>query len=343
MKILYIDTACDGHHITYLSELVSNSENEAVVIWPEEISNITCKQYVIGKENYFLWLKNIKRIVKEENPEIVHFIYGDVFYRYFGIGLGLFKRYKTILTLHWLRNGFLRRLSAKVFCNKVDKTVVHSEYIKQELMALGAKNIEHIEYPQFNQITVDKKSACDFWGLSAEIPTIACVGNTRYDKGLDILLEALKNVNKPFQLLVAGKAESFDETYIITTAEPYEDKLFLHLDYLTDEEFANAVAAADIIALPYRKIFNGASGPLGEGVWLNKCIVGPSHGTLGYTIEKNHLGYIFEAENVAALTFELNKALNNMFVADDVYSRYRISLNPNKFSQQYKKTYQNLR
>ena len=71
--------------------------------------------------------------------------------------------------------------------------------------------------------------------------------------------------------------------------------------------------------------------------------MGPSHGTLGYTIEKNHLGYIFEAENVAALTFELNKALNNMFVADDVYSRYRISLNPNKFSQQYKKTYQNLR
>lgn len=50
---------------------------------------------------------------------------------------------------------------------------------------------------------------------------------------------------------------------------------------MTDREFAEVIAASDIIALPYRKKFNGASGPLVEGVYLGKCIIGPNHGNLG--------------------------------------------------------------
>lgn len=67
-------------------------------------------------------------------------------------------------------------------------------------------------------------------------------------------------------------------------------KLKLICVFLSEEEFAYASEAADIIVLPYRKIFSGASGPLGEGVWKRKCIVGPMEGNLGYTDKKVSFG-----------------------------------------------------
>ncbi len=52
-------------------------------------------------------------------------------------------------------------------------------------------------------------------------------------------------------------------------ARPYRNRVKLYLDFLTDEEFEMAIQAVDAIVLPYRKTFNGASGPLGE-VWLKE-------------------------------------------------------------------------
>lgn len=70
---------------------------------------------------------------------------------------------------------------------------------------------------------------------------------------------------------------------------------------MTDEEFEMAIQAVDAIVLPYRKTFNGASGPLGEGVAKGKMIIAANHGSLGDIVEKNHLGYTFESENIEAL------------------------------------------
>ena len=348
MKIIYIDTAIDGHHLTYLSALIKGADNDHVLILPEKVESRGVKQYVCTDkdsseqrtfQSYCNWMKQIKAIVKKEKPDVVHFLYGDVFYRYFGYGLGALKGIKTIITLHWARTGILQKISTKMICSQVDVAVVHSSYIKTLISGYGANNVVHIEYPQFNTNMVTKEDACGYWGISTEIPTIACIGHTRQDKGLDILLEALDQVDKPFQLLVAGKEDSFDRTFIEEKILKYQDRVRLCLKYLTDEELANALGAADIIALPYRKTFNGASGPLGEGVALNKCIVGSNHGNLGDTIEKNHLGYTFESENSSALAEILNRALIDKFKPDNVYIRYQESLNVDAFIESYHSLY----
>ena len=97
----------------------------------------------------------------------------------------------------------------------------------------------------------------------------------------------------------------------------------MNLRYLSEEELVSAAQAADIVALPYRRSFDGASGPLGIGAALGKVIVGPGHGSVGETIRENHLGHVFEAENARALAKVLDDALSDGFAADDHYQAYQ--------------------
>ena len=49
MRILFIDTAIDGHHITYLHHLVQNVNGESFAILPERIAELECEQFVYGE------------------------------------------------------------------------------------------------------------------------------------------------------------------------------------------------------------------------------------------------------------------------------------------------------
>ncbi len=350
MKIMYIDTAIDGHHLAYLKTVVDSDNYDSILVLPEIVEDINRNQYTypyidFNKKNifdYLKWIKSIKQIADKEKPDIIHFLTGDVFYKFFGIGLNAFKKYKTVMTIHWIRSGFLQQMSLKNICKNIDKVIVHSDYLKKEVNQLGILNAHHIEYPMFAQKVLIKKSdACKKLGIDENIPVISCIGNTRYDKGLDILLEALNQVENKFQLVVAGKPEAFDEKFIKENSKNYSDSVFLKLHYLDDDELNTIIASTDIIVLPYRARFNGASGPLVEGVYNDKCIIGSDHGNLGNTIEKNHLGFIFDSENANALSKCINKALEKKFEIDDCYINYQNSLNPQYFKKSYLMLYKN--
>ena len=154
-----------------------------------------------------------------------------------------------------------------------------------------------------------------------------------------MLLEALDGVNEPFQLLIAGSVSDFDKEFVESKTSGYRDKVKMKLCYLTDKEVQMAAAASDIVVLPYRKVFDGASGPLGEGVILGKCIIGPDHGSLGRIISENHLGYTFESENIDSLHSTIISSLTNEFVRDEKYKNYQVSLDSRSFVGKYEQLY----
>ena len=81
--------------------------------------------------------------------------------------------------------------------------------------------------------------------------------------------------------------------------------------------------------------FDGASGPLTEGVNHKKMIIGPDHGSLGRIIEEHHLGYTFESENVLSLHDVIKTALEDDFSYDETADEYRNSLSPDTMRKQY--------
>ena len=350
MKVLYVDIETGGHHQTYLKALMDIPGKEDVLVLPEKIEGLNAKQYVFRKTDffnkklpeYYKWTKEVKGIIKTEKPDVVQFLYGDVFYKYFGLGLeGLKKKYKVINTIHALKKGKIGIVSLKRIMRLSSIGVVHTDVIFNEVKAAGIENVVHVEYPHFsNGYDIDKACARKYYDLSENTFVLGCIGGTRFDKGLDILLKALQNVTGDFELLVAGAEDTIKREEIEKLARSYTNRVKIYLNFLTDEEFDMAIQAVDAIVLPYRKTFNGASGPLGEGVAKGKMIIAANHGSLGDIVEKNHLGYTFESENIEALRKVLDMAVQRIgFTYDKKANAYKNKLSINEFKKQYCKLY----
>ncbi len=344
MKILFVATPeCGGHHFPYFEALLG-CVDEAILV-TEKISNrVKCRQYCeeglnFGTKSFKEYLKVIafiRRISKQEKPDLVHIQCGDNFYRFFGAGLNSLACKRVVMTFHHMRRGKLRDISFKKIFGNISAGVVHTESQKKMLESMGIKNVVHIEYPQFNKVSaVASDKAKEFFGLKKNRICLAAIGSTRDDKGVDILLCALQKVKTPFQLLIAGAEGSINKEKIVELISTYKECTIPYIKYLSEEELVMALNAADIITLPYRKCFDGASGPLVEGVALGKMIIGPNHGSLGNIIEGNHLGYVFESENVTDLTKTIENALASNWKPDDKYVAYKDALKPERFREAY--------
>lgn len=355
MKIMiYATPESKGHHYIYFSTLVDFLKSKCadidiVAVLPEVCEEISCRQLYIpninwGTKSFLEYSKLINafiKIVKQEKPDCIHIQCGDNFYRFFGIGFRKLKNYNPIITFHHMRRSGLRDLSLRNIFKNIYCGVVHTAALKQMLNNMGINNVEHIEYPQFQKKgTIDSITARESLGLKQNIPVFLALGATRDDKGLDVLLAALKTVEEDFQLLIAGQESSFTKEYIANNTSSYSDKVVTLLKFLDDKEFDMCMNAADFVVLPYKKCFDGASGPLGEGVVQGKTIIGPNHGSLGDIIIKNHLGYTFESENEKNLSDVLSQALNDEFVHDSFYKAYQENLNPEYFLEKYKNLFE---
>ena len=353
MKVLLIETTSGGHHDYYASAL-EKAADETVYILPEEIDGISSKQIVIAsgfaKERSFTgcmsWLWKIRRVVEAENPDVIHFLYGDIFYRNFGIGLKYACSGKPcIMTCHHIRRSRLHDFSIRRISRRLNALVVHTESLKDDLDAMGLNTVQ-IDYPEFMDIkSIPRNDALAELGITVNDgdKVLLSLGGTRSDKGLDILLEALKTVKGKFHLIIAGEENTYKRDFILDEISSYESRVSLMLEYLDEKKFAQCLNAADIVVLPYRKIFDGASGPLTDGAYLGKMIIGPSHGSIGWVIRANHLGLTFETESAESLSRAIDEALDSSFVLDETYRAYQARLRPEIFIERYRKLYEGVK
>ena len=336
MKIMYVDASTDGHHLAYLNSLLQVAPSDSFAVLPECERSVDGRCRMISKpairkiSGYWTWINKLKKIAKEEQPDIVHFLDGDSIMRYFGWGLSKFRPYNVVVTYHHFFPGKLREISLKQMLRKAKVGVFHTEEIANKVRDFGCKNVRCISYPCFLRIPIHPEDE-----YKNDPPVLLALGGTRYDKGLDILLEALKRVEQPFRLIIAGQEMDFDEKYIKEAACSYRSCVEWNLHFLTEQELIDFLQSSDIIVLPYRKCFDGASGPMCEGVYLGKMIIGPSHGSLGKLIVQHHVGCTFKSEDIADLTKVLNDALKKPFGYDETAIQYQKSLQPEVFQESY--------
>ena len=343
MKIMYVDYSIEGHHLEYLKYLAENIEEECLAVLPQYVETLNMKQIAYPQLNlkekkaaqYLKYMKTLKKIAIQEHVDVIHFLDGDSAMRYFHIGYRYLKKFRTVVTFHHLFPGKLRELSMKAILNTVSMAVVHTDEIAEKIRSYGCENVTCIHYPCF--LPLERKEQ-----EGGNTKTLLSLGGTRYDKGLDILLDALKNVKKEYHLNIAGKEEFFSRDFVENAIKSYKEKVTVNLKFLSNEEMIEYLQSADIIVLPYRKEFDGASGPMCDGSYLGKTIIGPNHGSLGAMIEKNHLGYTFESENSDDLAKKITLALDSSFTYDEVAKQYQNSLDPKCFLQKHRALYGSL-
>ena len=345
MRVLYVDISLRGHRLNYLKALVENN-NDTIALLPESSDEIHCKQIVMTSGydkkrdlfSYVRWIKEIIRIAKNEEVSLIHILCGDALYRFFGL-LMFHIQIPVVITYHHMQFGRLRNISLKrIFKNS--SGIVHTNHLKELLNSIGINNVTQIEYPVFlEEVASSKQDARMTIGLKQDIRCLLTLGGTQHYKGVDILLEALRMVKEPFQLYMTGVIRDYSLESIMEKIAPFSQNVILNMNRLSDTEYQNAIAAADILVLPYRREFDGASGPMIEAVWNRKYIVGAAHGSMGRIIKENELGRTFSTESPEDLARTLDYALTCNQNWSTKAELFRESLTVDKFLERNHKIY----
>lgn len=330
MSIYLIDNVEDGHHSIYQKTLnrIDNTKILNKLVEFEDIKKDFIKGYRQRKE-FIKYIHN-----KTLNSDTIHFLYIDSLYKCPFIHKLLNNNRKYIGTLHWIPTDKLRSLLLKKFSKKMKYIIVHSEFLKKELNDIGIYNVKCIDYPSFlgekNKINCNKTDKI----------VLSCLGGTRKDKGLDILIKSFEYIDESMKdkliFNICGVEQDIKYKDIIENAEANNINIRYKNRFITQEEYENEIYGSDIILLPYKKIFTGNSGPMTDGIYANKFIIGPDNGNLGFLIKKYSLGATFKSEDYVDLAYNIsNIDLNNLTKSHS----YKDKIKVNKFIENHIKLY----
>jgi glycosyltransferase involved in cell wall biosynthesis len=331
-KILLFDLSNDGHHWFYNSNIMSQIKNKYNLTYyttkldDDKIdflvkNNIKFEQVNLqissNKIKRMIQIFNIfiklKKYIKKHKFDLVMFLYLDS--HILQMIVFLFSNLKIISTLHWLPKSFLKKLILKCYLKNNNKyLVVHDELIRDNLTDNNNSNVKVIYYP-ITENLIYKKVDKKILPINDNLVTLLAFGGTRYDKGLDILLDSLRFIKYPINLIIAGKEETFKREFIeekLTLIQKSKINCILDLNYISDEKMHQYFSITDIVVLPYRKMFMGQSGPMTEGIKNGCVIVAPDWFILGQTVKKYNCGLLYEPENPQALANAINKAIENI-------------------------------
>lgn len=157
------------------------------------------------------------------------------------------------------------------FIQPVDAFITMSEKVLADLKVFAknkpTKLVPHPLYDNFGTI-ISKKEARKKLGIPEEDKVILFFGFIRKYKGLDILLNAFKQVIqeqniKNLKLLIAGEFYEDEKNYDELLTDPQiKDHLVLHTQFIPNSEVKYYLCAADCVIQPYRNATQSGVTPL---------------------------------------------------------------------------------
>ena len=200
--------------------------------------------------NPFTWIKTAKAI-KAWKPDLLILPY---WMSWFALPLGVVARRSGAKCLGLLHNviphepHFFDKPLAKYYLKACSGFVCMASSVEEELLRLrpGAPHIllQHPLYTHFGARLPRKK---------ADKKTLLFFGLIREYKGLDILLEAFRELPEDYRLVIAGECYGpFDKYQAIIDSLPDASRVEVHQEYIRDSEVRNYFSQADLVVLPYR-------------------------------------------------------------------------------------------
>ncbi len=240
------------------------------------------------------------------------------------IGVFLFKVlcFKILATVHDVESFDEGKRSQNIrsIHKMVDRVIVHNKTSKfkfQESTRYGHQRvavIPHGHYLDFTQDIPEKMRAKKHLGVSEFEHVLLFFGQIKKVKGLDILLKSLPGVLKECPrtvLIIAGKLwkDEWDYYQRIITDKQIETNVLTHIRYIPDEEVKYYYAAADIVVLPYRKIFQ--SGVLLMAMSYGKAVVASDIDGMKEVVTDGLNGLIFKKDAPDDLSRKILSLLSN--------------------------------
>jgi glycosyltransferase involved in cell wall biosynthesis len=245
---------------------------------------------------------NVFHILWNNKLEVLDRTILMLFYRVLG------KR--IVLTVHNVnarrRDGndtWLNRITLKMQYRLADHLFVHTEKMRKELaeeFGIGESFVTVVPFGINNDVpstSLTGSEARKQLGISADERTILFFGHIAPYKGLEHLVEAfrqlLKGSNK-YRLIIAGNPKNCVDYWssIEKTIENEIDasRVVLKIEHIPDGETEIYFKAADVLALPYRHVYQ--SGVLFLGYGFGLPVIATDVGSLREDIIEGKTGFV---------------------------------------------------
>jgi glycosyltransferase involved in cell wall biosynthesis len=184
------------------------------------------------------------------------------------------------------------------FIKPVDVFITMSKDVLKDLKTLTTAPSSFIPHPLYDNYGegIPKEEACKKLGLNPDTRYLLFFGFIRKYKGLDILLEALKDERIKalgIKLIVAGEFYDAKAQYEDQLAA-VKDQVILFTDFIPNDEVRYYFSAADLVVQPYRSATQ--SGITQVAYHFEKPMVVTNVGGLAEVVPDGKTGFVTEPE-----------------------------------------------
>ena len=253
---------------------------------------------------------------------ICHYhVFNDLMAEFVVIVSAKLHRRKLVLTVHDVDSMAeslpgKRRISAWLY-QLADRVIVHNETSRSELESLGiySERIHVIAHGHYIDsagkmpLQEDSRRALK---INESAKVILFFGQIKDSKGLDLLIHSIPKVAARVPnvvLLIAGRPwkTDFARYDAIIEKENVGDRCKLHIGHIPDEDVATCFGAADVVALPYRRIYQ--SGVILMAMSFGRAVVVSDLPGMTDVVKDGFNGYVFKDGSADDLAKTLIRAL----------------------------------
>ena len=262
------------------------------------------------------------RYAATAKPRIFHLLWNNKFELFDRTILMLYYRClgkKIVLTAHNVnigrrdgRNSPLNRISLGLQYRLSDHIFVHTEKMKAEMVEefhLRENKVSVIPFGINNTVAntaLTIAEARDQLGIGPTERALLFFGNIAPYKGLEYLVTAFKQVapvHPDYRLIIVGKPKQSEEHWKAIQTDIAEsglkNRVIERIEYIPDEETELYFKAADVLILPYTRIFQ--SGVLFLGYSFGLPVIAADVGDLKEEIIEGKTGFVFKPQDASDL------------------------------------------
>jgi glycosyltransferase involved in cell wall biosynthesis len=268
------------------------------------------------------------RYAATARPKLFHILWNNKFQFFDRTLLMLYYRIlgkKITLTVHNVNAGkrdlndsFLNRLSLRIQYNLCHHIFVHTERMKSELVSdfcIAESKVRVVPFGINNTVpdtTLSIAEAKRQLGISGGDRSLLFFGNIAPYKGLEYLISALaelSNKDRSYRLIIVGKPKGAEgywkQIHQEIARSGIRDRVSERIEYIPDEETELFFKAADVLILPYTRVFQ--SGVLLLGYSFGLPAIVSDVGTLKEQIIEGQTGFVFNPRDSSDLASKIEE------------------------------------
>jgi len=315
-------------------ELLANPRLNFLNLRGDQREDASTKAKVLRVLKYYARLIGYAAKAK---PKLFHILWNNKFQLFDCTLLMLYYKLlskRVIFTAHNVNAGkrdqndsWLNRISLKVQYSLCDHVFVHTDGMKSEMTSefrIPERKVSVIPFGINNTVQSTSLSSAEAkrqLGTSGDDRAVLFFGNIAPYKGLEYLISAfaeLLNKDRSYRLIIVGKPKRSEgywkQIHQRIARSGIRDRVIERIEYIPDEETELFFKAADVLILPYTRVFQ--SGVLFLGYSFGLPAIASDVGTLKEEIIEGQTGFVFKPQDSSDLASKIDKYFRSELFRD---------------------------